>query len=81
MTTTCKTTWKVVGQEGHPIAGRDGEILRGIMLRCLEDGTEFIVTVSGIGTTPGANFANALRAAADHIEHSLGLTANPNEVH
>lgn len=79
MATRKTTTWKVVGTEARPIEGSDGVVMMGMTLRCLEDDAEYIVTVSGIGTTPGANFINALRAAAIHIEHACGVVAPPQD--
>lgn len=70
----------LIREDREAIAGRDGEVLMGMTLRCSEDGADYIVTVSGIDTTPGANFANALRAAAAHVERVFGIP-NSNEVH
>lgn len=81
MTTKSTTTWKVVGTEAHALEGREGEVVMGMMLRCLEDGCDYVVTVSGIGTTPGANFVNALRAGAAHIARSVGGTTPDETTH
>lgn len=70
------TRWLVIDSSTAPI--RDGEeVIFGMVLRCLDTGSDYIVTVSGTGATPGPNFSNALQAAAQHVASSIGLDAPP----
>lgn len=51
---------------------REGEVLIGYTLFCMETGETFFVTVGGKGNAAGGNFVNALRAAAQHTAEVIG---------
>lgn len=66
------TRWTVVDTQTRTLP--DSEVLFGLTLRCLDTGHEYIITISGLGEAPGAEFIAALQAAARHLCHLAGMT-------